>query len=231
MKKIAMKGAIKDLRRSLSIFFTYLSPGMNKETKIIVSAEELHVLQDKEFFRKKKNITEKIYNQFALLIRQLEYENIFLDISFPTATDVSTGKISKGENYLGFPFVLLDFPRLFSNDEIIAIRTMVWWGNFISCTLLVTGSRLALCRKAVIQNYLKLASVNTWICVNDSPWHHHFNADNYKLMLHLNKFEVELLLSKNLFLKLSRKIPVGEINDLVPFSIESITMYALLFRN
>ncbi len=204
---------------------------MNKETKIIVSAEELIVLQDQDFFKKKKIITEKIYDHFAVLIENLHDENILSNISFPPATDIRTGKISKGENYLGFPFFMLDLPRLFSNDEILAVRTMVWWGNLISCTLLVSGSKLEACRKAVSQNFSRLAALNTSICISDTPWHHHFGDDNYKLMLQLKESEVAHLLAQQSFLKLSRKMPVGEINNLLQFSIESMRMYAILLKD
>ncbi len=189
------------------------------------------MLKDQNFFKKKKIITEKIFDHFAVLIKDMHDENIFSNISFPPATDVSTGKISKGENYLGFPFFMLDLPRLFNNDELLAIRTMVWWGNLISCTLLVSGSKLEACKKAVLQNFSRLAALNTSICISDTPWHHHFDEDNYKLMLQLKESEVAHLLSHQSFLKLSRKIPVGEINNLLQFSIESMRMYANLLKD
>ena len=52
----------------------------------------------------------------------------------------STPKIAKGENYLQLPYVLLDYPRCFDKENIFAIRTMFWWGNFFSITLHLSGS-------------------------------------------------------------------------------------------
>ena len=34
---------------------------------------------------------------------------------------------------------MLDYPALFKKDEIFALRTMFWWGNFMSITLLLSG--------------------------------------------------------------------------------------------
>ncbi|HQW24051.1 MAG TPA: hypothetical protein PLI47_12175, partial [Bacteroidia bacterium] len=36
--------------------------------------------------------------------------------------NVSSGKIFRGENYRGFPYVLLDCPRLFNRESVFAFR-------------------------------------------------------------------------------------------------------------
>ena len=48
-------------------------------------------------------------------------------------------KISKGENYRGLPYVMLDYPRLFGREEVLAIRTFFWWGHGFSVTLHLKG--------------------------------------------------------------------------------------------
>jgi len=48
-------------------------------------------------------------------------------------------KISRGENYLGLPYLVLDYPRLFRPDAVLAIRTFFWWGHFFSSTLQLSG--------------------------------------------------------------------------------------------
>src|SRR5215468_1346228 len=115
---------------------------MRQGSKIRLSPQELDTLKEKEFFFAKRIITEKIYYQLALLIEEAKSEHIFDDIDFPDGTDFITGKISKGENYLGLPFIMLDFPRFFSNTNMLAVRTMIWWGNFCSTTLLLSGEPL-----------------------------------------------------------------------------------------
>ena len=35
-------------------------------------------------------------------------------------------KIAKGENYLGLPYVILDYPRIFGKEDVFAFRTMFW---------------------------------------------------------------------------------------------------------
>jgi hypothetical protein len=93
---------------------------MGKPSKIRLSTHERGLLEDVEFFRSKKIITEKIYEQFAQLVRTALDERVFDGVIFPSATDAVRGKISKGENYLGYPWIILDFPRLFNNEEVVA---------------------------------------------------------------------------------------------------------------
>lgn len=201
---------------------------MNKDAKITVSADELAILQDRSFFGKKKSITAKIYQQFAQVIGEANAQQVFSSVIFPAGTDFTTGKISKGENYKGLPFLLLDFPRLFGANEILAVRTMVWWGNFISSTFLISGERLPACRNAVLKNLSRLTAMQTWICVNDSPWHHDFEIENYVMMKNLNRKQVAEILENKPFMKLGRKIPVSRINGLTSFSMESFRIYSRL---
>jgi hypothetical protein len=49
------------------------------------------------------------------------------------------GKISRGENYQLLPYIILDYPSYFSRNNIFAVRTMFWWGNFFSITLHLSG--------------------------------------------------------------------------------------------
>jgi len=49
-------------------------------------------------------------------------------------------RISKGENYKGLPWVVLDYPRCFGRDDVLAVRTLFWWGHYFSVTLHLKGS-------------------------------------------------------------------------------------------
>ncbi len=51
-------------------------------------------------------------------------------------------KISKGEQYQELPWVMLDYPRLFSNQHVLAIRCFFWWGHDLSMVLHLKGDYL-----------------------------------------------------------------------------------------
>ena len=129
----------------------------------------------------------------------------------PAVFEYPGGKISKGENYKGLPYLMLDYPAFFSKENIFAIRTMFWWGNFFSITLHLSGK--------YFENTEKLSSwlaffrqKNLWVCVGKSEWENHFERSNYCRLDDLDEEQIKEL-SKNRFFKVAKKIGLGEWND------------------
>ena len=138
-----------------------------------------------------------------------------------------SGKISKGENYRNFPYLVLDYPATFSKEDIFAFRTMFWWGSFFSFTIHLQGRFLEQYRQHFSANIEKLASHDTFICVNSSPWEYHYEADNYKL-LHPSDHD---LMNRHPFLKISKRIELRqwenlpkEASDFLKFLLEIIDL-------
>ncbi len=52
---------------------------------------------------------------------------------YPGSTQ--TYKVTRGENYLDMPYVVLDAPQLKSNKLAGKLRIMFWWGHYISVQL------------------------------------------------------------------------------------------------
>ena len=88
-------------------------------------------------------------------------------------------KISKGENYLGLPYTVLDYPRHFSGSEVVLIRSMFWWGRHFSSTLLLAGSPKERFLANIKEGYEDLKGCDFFIGINPDPWQHHFEPDNY----------------------------------------------------
>lgn len=203
---------------------------MAEKAKIILSEDELEAVKNRSFFETKIRITQIIYDQFATVVQATNKNHIFSGITFPDGTDFTTGKISKGENYLGLPYILLDFPRHFKGTEWMAIRTMFWWGKFISCTLLVGGKAHKALQDTVIINLAELSKKRIWVCVHPSPWLHHFGQVNYRMIHHFSGDELSSQIKGSGFVKLARKIPVSGINRSEAFVLESFKLYASLLR-
>ena len=113
---------------------------MKNQTKVMLSEFEAMLVSNSEWILTKHSIMEKTGN---LLFNQVPVINeIFSDsVSdyFPELISI-TPKLSKGEKYNDLPWVILDYPALFSKTDVFALRTMFWWGNFISITLHLSGS-------------------------------------------------------------------------------------------
>lgn len=178
---------------------------MDHEFQELFSKDELDVLQNKAFFYLKRSATGKImelFNELAESIQQLPEHQSF---KFPPGTDCQSAKISKGENYLQLPYIVLDFPRLFSRDSIFAYRVMFWWGNELSFTLLICGKAfqhfadILILRYEQIQNNLE----TVYVCVDETPWRHEFEPDNYIAAKKVSAIDFAGLIKKNGFCKLS----------------------------
>jgi len=102
-------------------------------------------------------------------------------LNAPVATSFTTlpPKISKGENYRGLPYTVLDYPRSFHGNNILLFRTMFWWGNFFSTTLQVSGSFKTNWLQQLEGAYSELGEAGFHVGTNADAWQHHFNVDNY----------------------------------------------------
>ena len=124
------------------------------------------------------------------------------------------GKITKGENYKGLPYLILDYPALYSKEDIFAVRTMFWWGNFFSISLHVSGKYW---RSQNIHRYLyHLKGKNFFICVNENEWEHHFEPDNYYAIDELSQSQINTLRGKDFF-KIAKKIELKDWDSVIIF--------------
>lgn len=146
-------------------------------TKVQLSQDEMRLITDSEWIFSKHRIIKKVYELFAEISE--EYKRVLATSHpFPNQMAELSPKISRGENYLGLPYVIMDYPATFSRDGVLAIRTMFWWGNFFSLTLHVSGSFLkSIQLNATAISYLE--SHNFFIGSGDE-WDHHFEKENYQ---------------------------------------------------
>lgn len=186
---------------------------MNHASKLMLSDEELQLVNNPDWILTKRIIIEKV-NQFlgALSENQkavIENEKNWL----PLAVVQSTAKISKGENYLQLPYLLLDYPRCFDGENIFAVRTMFWWGNYFSITLQLSGIYKQMFQKKIVE-YPDLAKQHFFICINENQWHHHFGADNYIAVKQLANKDLQDIILKKQFVKLSLNFSLQQWNDI-----------------
>ncbi|MGB5893793.1 MAG: hypothetical protein WBG58_06410 [Ignavibacteriaceae bacterium] len=179
-----------------------------------LTEKELLILQDTDFLLTKATVLEKITELFGHTREELKRCVENSNFSFPDGTGLLNGKISKGENYKNLPYMVLDYPTLFSKNSIFAYRTMFWWGNFFSATLHLEGIALNSYRNSITLNLDKLLKKDVYIGVGDTPWQYHYEEDNYSL---LNEVHRDFITNSK-FLKLSKKIELKKWNDVPEFS-------------
>lgn len=194
---------------------------MEAKTKIHLSTLEKDLLADKEWILTKRAVMDKV----VLLWGRLgdRYREILKDPqTIPHVMSRAcngSGKISKGENYLGLPYAILDFPAVFSKEDVFAVRSFMWWGNFFSITLHVAGESFSLYRpKGQGTDLLKEKSF--FVGIQEDPWRHDFSPDNYQAASQKQAQEVLQSSSRN-FLKVSRKLDIAQWDQAESFFEES----------
>lgn len=167
---------------------------------------ELEIIKDKEFLLTKVKAISKIESILKEVSQKLKIYLSESVLAYPDQSVFKTSKISKGENYLGFPYMVLDYPAIFSKKNIFAYRTMFWWGNFFSTTLQLEGEPLNYYRKTIAENINQLLDNEVYICVGQTPWHYHYGKDNYELLRSDHENHIE----KCTFLKISKPFNLNE---------------------
>jgi hypothetical protein len=170
--------------------------------KIQLSEEELNLVQNAQWLLTKNNIITKVFHLFGEIAQEQQHR---LDMQ-------PSPKISKGENYLGLPYVMLDYPRLFGKEDVFAIRTMFWWGHYFSVTLHLKGKYRAQYTANLLKHLHLLAQYDFYVGVGEDEWRHELAEGNYVHLSQVNTAEVEKRMLATDFCKLSAKVSLLEWN-------------------
>jgi hypothetical protein len=181
-----------------------------EEAKIHLSLSEIELVTNADIILTKNVIIRKIKTVLEQLqLEEIEYVQEKSNIYEPI---FSIGpKISKGENYLGLPYLILDYPRYTNGNEFLFIRQLFWWGNFFSCTLQAGGSYKEIVDKALLNNWETLKQKDCYTGINTDPWVHHFNADNYVPVSSMEQEKLNSVLQQLNYTKLAIKWPLKSI--------------------
>lgn len=81
----------------------------------------------------------QVFSQLTELFQELG--RLQQQTHYHTPKPISTEyKITKGENYLLLPYLVIDYPRIANKDFGILMRTMFWWGKYFSFNLFVNNA-------------------------------------------------------------------------------------------
>lgn len=201
-----------------------------QDNKFTFSQKELQFITDKDYYLQKIAIIKKLNSLFHELNDQIEIIKSENEKIIPLEARQSTGKISKGENYLGLPYLVLDNPRVFTDKNIFAFRAMFWWGNYFSFTLHLSGKYIKSYKINILNNLKNLQQKNFLICIHSEQWVHHLDKDNYLPLDNFTQQEVENLIESNKFIKLSRKLQLTNYGQFIDFGNTTFKDYLSLLK-
>jgi hypothetical protein len=181
--------------------------------KIRLSQTEMKLVNNAELILTKNAILKKV-NQLLGNLQAKQQQYIKAQAAgLPEKISGSSPKISKGENYQGLPYLILDYPRLFEHENIFAVRTMFWWGHFFSITLHLSGVYRKEAEEKLIASYKAIREKGYYCYMNEDQWEHHFEGDNYVMLSELNKNDFEKSVREKSFVKLANKISLKQWDD------------------
>jgi hypothetical protein len=187
---------------------------MIQQTKIQFLPAEMELVSSPDIILTKNAILQKIKSFFEEL--QMKQQEILKKYSSQLPEEILkiSPKISRGENYKGLPWLVLDNPRYFQHNNIFAIRTMFWWGNFFSITLHVSGNNKIDLLKNLADNISSLAKNDFYIYNGTKEWEHDIDPDSYKKLSAIDEDELQKMFSANSFLKIAVKFTVESLETI-----------------
>lgn len=147
-----------------------------QRTKIVLSPVERQLVADAGVILTKNAVIGKVCELFGVL--SAEYGDLLRQYpSLQADAGSRSPKISKGEQYQGFPWVMLDQPRNFEGENSFAIRSFFWWGHYCSITLHLSGTFHKKYGEPLRE---KIKNAEGWLIgIGDDAWQHHHGNDNY----------------------------------------------------
>jgi hypothetical protein len=189
--------------------------------EVVFNDEEFECISNKQFLLVKARALKKTETYFWEISSELETINEELKIPEIQHFTQTRPKVSKGENYKGLPYIILDYPRHFKTNEVFAYRNMFYWGNFFSCTIHLQGQNIKEIRKRLLEKYHELSQNDFYLAIHETPWEYTYSPDNYKKIYELGETEYRNILNTHPFIKISRSIPLEEYRQFQKFSSET----------
>jgi hypothetical protein len=176
-------------------------------SKIQLSNAEIELMQNAEIILTKNRVLDKVKSILELV---QEKQASFAERFGLFETDIFqvAPKISKGENYLGLPYVILDYPRHSTGNSFFFIRTMFWWGHFFSCTLHLAKDSKQRFETRISNAYSSLKDY--YIATSEDEWVHHLQESDYRKIGAFTEEEFKYACSNFPFVKIAYKHSLAE---------------------
>ena len=174
------------------------------------SDEEIALLADAQFFRKKAKITEKIRGQIHATREALKVELSQSMLLTPPEFDATCMQVVKGEHLEEFPYQYLDYPKHFHVTEKCTFRTLFWWGHHVACAWMLEGSLMKQYKARLVDRFHSIAGQGLDLSIAPTLWEWK-RGEGYTLPItHDRKAQIAAVISERSFLKIVRFIALDD---------------------
>ncbi len=198
---------------SLSNFFTCLIVYLYlmQSAKIRLSSQHIKLVTNADWILTKNEILLHIKTAFEELYNWQQFT--LQSHALPDDVLKPGGKISRGENYLGLPWIVLDHPRHFIKENIFAVRTLFWWGRFFSTTLHLSGVWQQKKGQQLVNAFESLQKRSLKLCYSGNEWVHDINSDTYIFLSAIDQKDFEKIIQEAPFVKIAAYTSIENIEN------------------
>jgi hypothetical protein len=202
------------------------------DANVKLSKNELALVTDMQVILTKNLIIQKVYTLFGELSSHFQARLQAKEALLPAEALAPGPKIYKGEQYLQLPYVILDCPRFYTKNDVLAVRCVFWWGNFFSISLHLAGGFLQQ-RQTRLTNWMLDNRHTGWYVSNgNDAWQHHFEANNYIAMEECIETEGGIqAIEQREFIKLAKRLPLQQWDDAFCFFTAGFRDLEVLLEN
>jgi hypothetical protein len=179
-----------------------------QRSKIHLSPEESALVRDPSWILTKRSVMDKVAQLLADLYGAYAAHGAQAE-RLPEELKVRQPKLSRGENYEGLPYMVLDFPAIWSREHVFAVRTLFWWGNYFSLILHLKGRYRDRFGTAVIEAAIAGNGTPFYLAISEKEWAHQIREEDYVLATEINAQQRDGLEQLS-FLKVARVIPLDQ---------------------
>ena len=175
-----------------------------KSAKIRLSEEEQNLVMNGDWILTKNRVLDQI-SSFLAELQLSQSKLISQQAGLPEELLAIPAKLTKGENYLGLPYRVLDYPRLFGQEDIFAIRTLFWWGHYFTVSLLLGGEWKRKISGTLITAMDQLKVTDHFICNTENHWINDIGPENYRKISELSREAWEKIIHEQTFIRISTR--------------------------
>lgn len=168
------------------------------------TTDEIILLSDAQFFRKKAEITAKIRGQLEATQDALKIELSHASLLTPPRFDAESMQFVKGEHLENFPYQYLDYPKQFHGTEKCTFRTLFWWGHHVACAWLLEGHLMKQYKIRLFDRFHMIAGHGFELSLAPTLWEWK-RGEGYTLPItHNRKAQIAAVLAERRFMKIVR---------------------------
>lgn len=174
------------------------------------SPEDIHLLANQDFFRKKVLISKKIKQTLEALHTQLVVEANKQTFLAPEPFNLQSVQFVKGEHLENCPYQYLDFPRHYTRETKFAFRSLFWWGHTMVFALIVEGPLVKYYRKNLFNRFPEIANHQLCLSLSPSLWEWKAGPGLTLELTHQRRSEIAAVLDRRTAFKIARYLPFDD---------------------